>query len=144
MKYSDEGLELTEHFEGCEFKAYQDGGGVWTIGVGHTKGVKQGMTCTHDQAMQWLREDVEEAEDAVADLVKVPLNQNQYDALVDFVFNLGRTQFAGSTLLRLLNLGKVIEAARQFPRWNKDNGRVIAGLTRRREAEQELFLRGLS
>jgi lysozyme len=91
------------------------------------------------QAAGWLRADAQEAVDAVNRLVTVPLNQSQFDALVDFVFNLGAGAFSTSTLLRLLNGGDYAGAAGQFGRWNKDNGKVVAGLTRRRAAEAKLF-----
>jgi len=86
-----------------------------------------------------LAEDVREAEDAINDLCKVSLTQNQFDALVSFVFNVGVGAFKSSTLLRKLNAGDYDGAAGQFPRWNKDNGREIAGLTKRRHLEQSVF-----
>lgn len=139
MTYSERGLDLTRQFEGIRLEAYLDGGGVPTIGYGHTKGVKLGDECDMRQAVAWLREDVKEAVDAVNRLVKARINQAQFDALVDFVFNLGQGAFAGSTLLRLLNAGDYEGAGGQFKRWNKDNGKVVAGLTRRRLAEEQLF-----
>ena len=139
MIYSRAGLELTESFEGCKFTAYPDSGGVWTIGYGHTKGVTEGMACSLEQAIEWLMEDVEEAEAAVNRLVKVPLTQGEFDALVDFVFNLGEKHFAESTLLRLLNEGDFVGAAEQFERWDKCDGKEVAGLLRRRLAEETEF-----
>lgn len=139
LTYSATGRALTEFSEGFRSTAYQDSGGVWTIGYGHTKGVTKGMTCTQAQADQWLADDVKEASDAVNKLVQVPLNQNQFDALVDFVFNLGIGNFQGSTLLKLLNQGDYAGASNEFPKWNHDNGKVVAGLTIRRLAEQKLF-----
>jgi len=139
FQYSERGLDLTREFEGIRLMAYLDGGGVPTIGYGHTKGVKLGDQCDMAQAVQWLREDVQEAVDAVNRLVKVKINQAQFDALVDFVFNLGAGAFTKSTLLRMLNAGDYTGAAGQFQRWNKDNGKVIAGLSRRRAAEARLF-----
>lgn len=144
MNYSNDGLHLTEQFEGCRLIAYPDQGGVWTIGYGHTAGVKLGMTCTMEQAEEWLRHDVEDAEKAVNDLVKVPLSQKQFDALVDFVFNLGTGNFAKSTLLRLVNASNFKYASKEFERWNRAGGIVRAGLTRRRLAEKDLFLQGAS
>lgn len=98
MQTSDRGLEFIKHHEGLETKAYPDPGSAdghpWTIGVGHTKGVKKGDTCTVAQAMEWLREDVRTAEAAVLRLVKVPLTQAQFDALVSFVFNVGADEDA--------------------------------------------------
>lgn len=144
MNYSNDGLHLTEQFEGCKLVAYQDQGGIWTIGYGHTKGVYAGMTCTTEQAEKWLRLDVEEAEEDVNRLVKVSLSQPQFDALVDFVFNLGGTKFASSTLLRLINAGNFKYASKEFERWNRAGGIVRDGLTRRRLAEKDLFLQGTS
>jgi lysozyme len=131
---------LTQQFEGLRLEAYQDTGGVWTIGFGHTKGVKKGDKCTEAQALAWLKEDMAEAVKAVNDLVKVSITQQQFDALCDFVFNLGVNAFRNSTLLRLLNTGDYKSAYNQFARWKYDNGRVIEGLVRRRKAEADLFI----
>jgi lysozyme len=143
VRTSDSGLEFIRHHEGLETKAYPDPGSSdghpWTIGVGHTRGVKKGDTCTVEQAMVWLREDVRDAEAAVLRLVKVPLSQDQFDALVSFVFNVGAGALEKSTLLRMLNSGDYFGAAVQFERWNKNDGRVMAGLTRRRKEERDLF-----
>lgn len=148
MQTSDRGLEFIKHHEGLETKAYPDPGSAdghpWTIGVGHTKGVKRGDTCTVEQAMEWLRDDVVGAEAAVLRLVTVALTQDEFDALVSFVFNVGAGAFEGSTLLRRLNAGDYDGAAAQFKRWNKNDGRVMAGLTTRREAEAKLFETGLA
>jgi len=89
MDYSPDGLKLTQSFEGCRLKAYLDSVGVPTIGYGHTHGVTMGMTCTQEQADAWLQEDTQGAVQAVNNLVTVPLTQQQFDALVDFTFNLG-------------------------------------------------------
>ena len=140
MNYSERGMDLTRSFEGCRFRAYRDGGGVLTIAYGHTKNVREGQECDMEQAVTWLRDDVQDAVAAVNRLVKVPLTQNRFDALVDFVFNLGAGAFATSTLLRMLNQGDYAGAAGQFKRWNKDNGQVVAGLTRRRAAEEKMFV----
>ena len=139
MKYSAAGLELTKRFEGLRLKAYQCSAGVWTIGYGHTKGVRKGDTCTEAEANQWLIEDVQDADDAVSKYVQVPLTQGQFDALVDFVFNLGAPQFFKSTLLRKLNDRDYKGAAEQFLRWRFANGVELAGLLRRRKAEVEMF-----
>lgn len=143
MNYSQAGIDLTKDFEGCRLKAYQDQKKVWTIGYGHTKGVKQGMTCTQEQAEEWLREDVGEAEATVARLVKVPITQNQYDALVDFCFNLGTKNFYISTLRKLLNKSDYQGCANEFEKWNLVDGLVNAGIIRRRKAEKALFLKGM-
>jgi lysozyme len=138
-QFSQRGLELTKHFEGLRLKAYLDGGGVPTIGYGHTNKVKMGDVWTAQTAEQMLRVDVADSEYAVNRLVKVEINQDQFDALVDFVFNLGEHAFETSTLLRKLNAGDVKGASAEFPRWNKDNGVVVKGLTARRVAEQAMF-----
>jgi lysozyme len=142
MKTSDDGLALIEEFEGCVLHAYPDpgsGGEPYTIGYGHTRGVQPGDTCTRQQAADWLRQDVGEAEDAVNGLVQAPLEQHQFDALVSFTYNLGRGALASSTLLRLLNVGQYDQAGPQFNRWvNGPNG-PMPGLIRRRAAERALF-----
>lgn len=119
--------------------AYRDTGGVWTIGWGHTKGVKAGDTCTLEQAEQWLIEDTMQAEKAIIAYVKVPLNDNQYAALMSFVFNVGDGAFMRSTLLRYLNEKNYISAGDQFNNWVYDNGRKIQGLINRRQAEKDLW-----
>ena len=139
MEYSENGLGLTKSFESCRYQAYLDSVGVPTIGYGHTKGVKLGDKCTQAQADAWLKEDVQVAVNAVNRLVKVALTQGQFDALVDFTFNLGGHNLEVSTLLRRLNEKNYAAAAMEFLRWNRAGGKVLAGLTRRRLAEQELF-----
>ena len=142
MQYSKLGLALTERFEGCRLEAYQDSVGVWTIGYGHTRGVQQGMTCTQEQAEEWLLQDSLQAQDAVNDLVTVLLTQPEFDALVDFTFNLGAGALAESTMLRLLNAGDFAGAASQFELWDHAGGKVVAGLLRRRLAEKQEFTQG--
>lgn len=133
--------DVVREFEGLRLEAYLDTGGVWTIGYGHTgEEVKRGLTIDLAQAETWLTEDLREAEGYVSKLVKVGLTQNQFDALVSFVYNIGGTAFGYSTLLRKLNAGDHEGAANQLLRWNKDNGKVIGGLTNRRKKERELFL----
>lgn len=139
MKYSDVGLKMTEHFEGCRLEAYLDSVGVPTIGYGHTRGVKLGDICTPEQAEAWLRDDIECAEHAVNALVKVELQQYQFDALVDFVFNLGAGAFAHSTLLKLINAGGFKAAELEFRKWSRAGGKVLKGLYNRRIAEEDLF-----
>lgn len=148
MKISEKGLALVKHFEGCFLKAYLCPAGVLTIGYGHTgKSVKPGMTITQEQADIILQSDMERFEKAVKDLVKVSLEQCQFDALVSFAFNCGQGALKGSTLLRLLNAGKIVEAVQQFSRWNKARNAKgelapLKGLTRRRAAEAHLFVTG--
>jgi GH24 family phage-related lysozyme (muramidase) len=137
---NSKGLQLLKSFEGFSATAYQDIVGVWTIGYGTTSGIRPGMRVTQSQAEDLLRRDLFRFETAVANLVKVPLNENQFSALVSFVYNVGEGALAGSTLLRVLNQGNYREAANQFMRWNRAGGNEVAGLTRRRRAEQALFL----
>lgn len=139
QSYSAAGLALTQQFEGCSLTSYQDQVGVWTIGYGHTTGVTPGMTITPDQATAFLTQDVQGAVDCVNNNVQVPLTQGQFDALVDFVFNLGAGNFLNSTLLSLLNQGNYAGASQEFPKWDHAGGQVVTGLWRRRMAEQTLF-----
>jgi len=136
-----EGFKLLTTFEGCELTAYDDGGGVWTIGYGHTgEDVYPGLTISQTQAEKLLRIDLEKFESFVEDAVEVQLNDSQFSALVCLCFNVGPRAFGSSTLLRLLNDGNYQVSANQFPVWNKVNGQPGLGLTRRRLAERALFL----
>jgi len=140
LTYSRKGLALTEQFEGCRLSAYQDQVGVWTIGYGHTgPDVKPGINITNTQAEALLAQDVKRAESCVNNLVSVQLTQQEFDALVDFIFNLGTGAFSSSTMLRELNAGDFTGAAAQFDKWDRAGGAVIAGLLRRRQAEADLF-----
>lgn len=143
MSYSDHGLNITKSFEGLRTTAYQDQGGVWTLGFGHTAGVRGGMTCTQEQADAWIDGDVAHSVRAVNGLVSTPITQNQFDALVDFAFNLGSGALAGSELLRKVNAGDMEGAALEFLRWDHVHGTVVKGLTRRRQAEAALFREGM-
>lgn len=139
MKTGEKGIDLIKHFEGLRLKAYQCSANVWTIGYGHTAGVRPGDTIDEAQAEAFLRKDIVDSENAVNRLVTVPLKQSQFDALVSFVFNLGSGNFRSSTLLRKLNAGDDAGAAAEFLRWVSAGGRRLAGLVRRREAEKTLF-----
>lgn len=140
MKISKKGLELIKAFEGLELKAYKDSVGILTIGYGSTGShVKSGMTITKEQAEELLKQDVSRFEKGVNDLVKVPLTQNQFDALVSFSFNLGLGNLKSSTLLRKLNASDYSGAANEFLRWNRAGGVVLKGLTRRRQTEKDIF-----
>lgn len=139
MRITERGLAIVKRAEGLKFNAYRDTGGIWTIGWGHTKGVKEGDTCTLEQAQAWIEDDVRDAEMVVNAVVSVPLTQNQFDALVSFVFNEGGRQFGSSTMLRLLNAGDYAGVAPQFDRWIYDDGQVEPGLVTRRAAERALF-----
>ena len=137
---SQKGLSLIKKWEGLELEAYRDTGKVWTIGYGHTHEVRAGQKITPEQAEQFLREDLQQAESAVNRLVKKPLRQQEYDALVSFVFNIGEGQFKSSTMLKMLNKGDMLHAASQFMRWTFDNRKFIQGLEYRRRDEMNLFL----
>ena len=138
MKLSQKGLQLIKDFEGLELKVYVCPAGVLTIGYGSTGShVKKGMVITEGEAEKLLRTDLLRFEESVNNLVKVPLTQGQYDALVSFAFNCGAGALAESTLLRLLNEGDYKGAADQFKRWTNQG---LAGLVRRRKAEETLFL----
>jgi lysozyme len=139
MNLGYKGKDLLKFFEGCELVAYQDSVGVWTIGYGHTKGVKPGMTITQEEAEQMLKSELAEYEGYVTKYVTVPLTQNQFDALVVWVYNLGPTNFRKSTLLKKLNSGDYTAAGQEITRWNKAGGKVLNGLVKRRKAEAELF-----
>jgi len=145
MQISEEGLSLIKKFEGCPVDqdgncyAYQDVVGVWTIGFGRTKDVKEGDKMTKEEAIYLLQEEMMEYEGYINDLVEVPLEQNQFDALVSWVYNLGSGNLQSSTMLRVLNEGKYEEVPAQIRRWNKAGGKVLEGLTRRRLAESLLF-----
>ena len=140
MHISDEGFDLIKHFEGCELEAYKCAAGVWTIGYGHTKDVQEGDVWDKEKAefMLW-RELEDEYEVYVNDLVTVPINQCQFDALVSWVYNLGPANLKNSTMLKKLNAGEYEEVPSQMKKWNKANGKVLEGLIRRRAAESLLF-----
>tara|TARA_B100000131_G_C18089091_1_gene601437 strand:+ start:1153 stop:1596 length:444 start_codon:yes stop_codon:yes gene_type:complete len=140
MKISQEGISLIKKFEGCKLTAYQCSAGVWTIGYGHTKGVTEDTKITQEEAEEMLVEELHEYESYINDFVTAPLSQNQFDALVSWVYNLGPANLKSSTLLRVLNEGKYNEVPAQIRRWNKAGGEVLQGLIRRREAEALLFL----
>ena len=136
---SQKGINLIKRFEGLRTAAYKCPAGVWTIGYGHTQTAKPGMVITPLEAEELLKKDLFVYEQAVRQYVKVPLSQNQFDALVSFTFNVGMGAFKSSTLLRLLNQGDSYQAGFQFMRWTMANGKRLPGLVRRREAEQVLF-----
>jgi lysozyme len=146
LKTSKKGLELIEKYEGFYDHAYLCPAYIWTIGYGHTRGVKAGDECSREQAAEYLAEDVEAAEVAVTTFVcpfprgYIYLRQEQFDALVSLVFNIGATAFHSSTLLKYILEAKWEDAANQFLVWDHANGVVSPGLLRRRVEERELFL----
>lgn len=145
MQTSEKGIALIKQFEGCKLTAYQDSVGVWTIGYGWTqpvegKPIRAGMTIKQETAERLLKTGLVSYESDLSRLVKVGLTQGQFDALVSFTYNLGARSLSTSTLLRKINAGDYAGAADEFLRWNKAGGKVLNGLTRRREAERALFL----
>jgi lysozyme len=147
MKTSAAGRAAISRREDNKLKAYKDSVGILTIGVGHTTSagppkVTAGMTITAAESDDILSRDLAKFENAVNNSVKVPLSQNQFDALVSLAFNIGSAAFAKSTLVRKLNGGDVQGAADAFLNWNKAGGKVLAGLTNRRQQERAQFLAG--
>ena len=142
---NDAGLALVKRFEGLKLDAYQDVAGVWTIGYGHVRGVQPGMHITEDQAEQALRDDLHAAEHVVDDATRGgSTNDNQFSAMASLCFNIGATNFRGSTVLKEHLAGDHTSAANAFLMWNK--ARVggtlqeVAGLTNRRAAERQLYM----
>ncbi|MEB1043904.1 lysozyme [Citrobacter freundii] len=148
MQTSHKGIALIKGFEGCRLTAYPDpgtGGAPWTIGYGWThpidgKPVKPGMTIDQETADRLLKTGLVSYENDVLKLVRVKLTKGQFDALVSFAYNVGSRALSTSTLLKKLNAGDIKGAADEFLHWNKAGGKVLNGLTRRREAERALFL----
>ena len=139
MNISGEGISLIKKFEGCELESYQDSVGVWTIGYGHTKDVKEGMTISKEQADNMLLNELDEYCEHVEKAVQVNLDQCQFDALVSWTYNLGPTNLNKSSMLVEINNKNWDEVPHQIKRWNKAGGKVLQGLVRRREAEALLF-----
>ncbi len=141
MSYFAKSAEIIKEFEGLKLEAYKCPAGVWTIGYGHTAGVKPGQKIDLQDAEAMLLDDMMDADDCIGDWVDIELTDNERAALISFIFNLGCGAFRGSTLLKLLNAdGDRNAIAAQFLRWNKAGGKVLNGLTRRREAERKMFL----
>lgn len=145
MSVSNKGVDLICEFEGKRLVAYDDGVGVWTIGFGTIKypngvRVKKGDTCTLEQAKEYMRHDLIEFEYTVNSSVKVPLNHNQFDALVSLAYNIGSNAFKSSTLVKKLNTGDYQGAADQFNVWVNAGGKRMQGLVNRRDREKLLFL----
>ena len=142
---NQDGLNLIKEFEGFRRNAYLCPAGVWTIGYGSTfypdgRKVQKGDAISNKEAEELLKITVNNFANEVDRLVTVPINDNQFSALVSFAFNVGVYAFKNSTLRRVLNQGNYQEAARQFLRWDKAGGKTLAGLTRRRQSERNLFL----
>ena len=146
MSISPSGIDLIRNFESLRLNAYDDGVGVWTIGYGTTKypngiRVKKGDTCTLDQAKAYMQNDLKAFEQTVNNTVKVPLNQNQFDALVSLAYNIGTNAFSKSTLVKKLNANDIRGAADQFDVWVNAGGKRMQGLVNRRTVEKALFLK---
>lgn len=139
-----ETVDLIRSYEGLRLKAYQDSVGVWTIGYGHTAGAglphpSAGMQITEEQAVQILTMDLLKFAGYVSDAIAVPINDNQFGAMLSFTYNLGPAALHASTLLKKVNAKDFAGAAEEFAKWNKADGKVLSGLTRRRAAEAALF-----
>ncbi|MDD3238211.1 MAG: lysozyme [Candidatus Gastranaerophilales bacterium] len=140
MKITEKGIKLIKNFEGCRLKAYKCPAGIATIGYGHTNKVHMDDVITQADADRLLKEDLIIHENNVSKLVKVSLNQNQFDALVCLEYNIGYGNLASSTLLKMLNSKNYKSAASQFDRWVYAGNKILPGLVKRRHAEKELFL----
>ena len=136
----EKAIELIKKFEGCSLKAYKCPAGVWTIGYGHTKGVKIGQVITQLQAEVLLLDDIEVVVSSIKRLLKVNLGINQLCALISFTFNVGVGNLQKSTLLKLINEKKLGLAANEFNKWVYANKKKLNGLVKRRQAEKDLFL----
>lgn len=136
---SSEIVKFISRFEGFRSKAYLCPADVWTIGFGHTSGVRKGDVVTEDEALKFLRSDLRTAEGTIRLSVKAPLRQCEFDALTSFIFNVGGGNFAKSTMRQLINEHQYELAAREFRRWNKAGGVTLAGLVRRRKAEEKVW-----
>lgn len=140
MKINKKGLDLIKGFEGCELTVYLDAVNLPTVGYGHMdKSMKVGNKITQEEANRLLSEDLERFEKGVADLVKRPLNENQFSSLVCFAFNVGLGALGKSTLLKKVN-NNTTDAHLEFLKWTRAGGKVLKGLVRRRQAEMELYL----
>jgi lysozyme len=137
--YSTSGADLTKRFESCRLTAYQDVKGIWTIGWGHVGEVVAGLVWTQEFADTMLIADVSTAVYCVNVSVTIPLSQGEFDAIVDFAFNCGCAAFKGSTMLKDINAGNLAGAADEFEKWDHASGQVVAGLLRRRIAEEQEF-----
>lgn len=136
-------IDIVKEFEGYRNKAYQCSAGVWTIGYGTTRvngvPVKKGDTCTPEEADEYIMTDLQNFLTSIEEHIKIELSQNQIDALLCFAYNVGTGAFAKSTLLKKVNAGDFAAVPAEFLKWNKAGGKVVAGLTRRRQAEADLF-----
>jgi len=142
LRASPEIKAFIKSFEDLRTVSYDDGAGTWTVGYGHTKNVPPGIKITRTQAEDYFRADLGIAEGVMRLMVKVPLHQWEYDALVSFIFNVGGGNFGKSTLRTVLNELRYEDAAAELPKWRKAGGKILKGLERRRAAEKRLFETG--
>lgn len=132
--------DFCKQFEGLRLEAYRCPAGIWTIGYGHTDGVTDGMVINADKAESLLNDDLDKCRQQVRRLLKIALTENQFEALIDFCFNLGAGNLKKSTLLKMVNLDPDDPAIRgEFLKWVKVNNRVMPGLVKRRSAEADLY-----
>lgn len=144
MKISDKGIKLIKYYEGFKQVSYFDkAGSVWTIGYGSTKGVKRGMGISEAFATEWLIRDANEAAEQIEKVVTVKLNQDQMDALISFVYNLGIGRLKESTLLKRINENRFSEVPEEFDKWVYGGGQVLPGLVKRRKSEATLWTTGV-
>lgn len=141
LTISPEGLNFIKDKEGFSGIPYKDSGGTWTIGYGTTRGINQySDTISRAEAEELMLDDINSFHNDLSRLIKVPLKQNEYDALMSFIYNLGSSNLASSTLLFNLNHGDYLGAANEFPRWSYVGNTKVAGLEKRRKQEQQTFL----
>ena len=143
MKTSNNGIDMIKAFEGLRLRAYKCAAGVWTIGYGHTAGVREGQTITEEDAESLLQDDLRAFEVGVSSLVTVFIHQHQFDALVSFAYNLGVNSLKKSTLLKEINGRSGADAIRaEWVKWCRAGGKVVPGLQRRRLQEAEIYCDG--
>lgn len=136
---SDLAIHLVQEYEGYRSKAYICPAGIWTIGFGHTGGVKEGQTITEEEAINLLKQDLAKTQNELSNTVQVPVSKNQFIALMSFTFNIGITKVRTSTLMKYLNQGEYALAGKQLLRWVYANGVKLPGLEKRREAEYKIW-----
>lgn len=141
MRASSKAEDIIKRFEECRLKAYKCPAGVWTIGWGTTgKGIKEGLVITQPTADNMLKAHIMDLSLELTDIFGKKLEQNEFDAIVSFVYNIGMGAFRKSTMCHLLLEGKTAEASKEFERWVYASGKKLPGLVKRREAEKDLFL----
>lgn len=150
LKITQDMLDLIKKWEGLELKAYKDAVGIWTIGYGTTASAgvgitpRAGMTITEKQAEEYLRRYLEKRMPQTLGWIKVPTTQNQFNAIMSFIYNVGIGAFQNSTLLRKHNAKDFKGASLEFQRWNKAKGRVLKGLVNRRKDEMDMYINGMT